>query len=177
LWYTTKCFESLEFLSFENINDKFHFFFHCERIYNIKNNVLSEFDFEKEGTRLSENAKEVNSKPNRFLAGSRPWKKRVVHLNRGQRTLRPTNELLNFVVFLFMYMYIVFLFWMFCCYKLHYLLIQKCISINWYINILVMKERTNLELKDNINRQTRNNTFENWYIVIQYGFHRCARKW
>jgi hypothetical protein len=31
-----------------------------------------------------------------------------------------------------MYMYIVFLFWIFCCYKLHYLLIQKCISINSY---------------------------------------------
>jgi hypothetical protein len=58
------------FCKYNNTDDEFHFFFHCEKNCNVrrKKKFLSELDFEKEVTQLSEieKIKLINSEPNRF---------------------------------------------------------------------------------------------------------------
>jgi len=62
------------FCKYSNIDDEFHFFFHCERNCNVRIFFLSEFNFEKEATQLSEIVRKlINSEPNRFSAGSKYW--------------------------------------------------------------------------------------------------------
>ena len=82
---------------------------------------LSEFDFEKEVTQLSEieKIKLINSEPNRFSAGSKTWflSEEFNGTEDKQTSSRQITQLLKFVVF--PYMFIVYFF----CHKLSYLLL------------------------------------------------------
>ena len=84
---------------------------------------LSEFDFEKEVTQLSEieKIKLINSESNRFSSGSKSWllSEEFNGTEDKQTSSRQITQLLKFVVF--PYMFIVFFF----CHKLSYLLLWQ----------------------------------------------------
>jgi hypothetical protein len=111
-----KCPEISELVIFANITIMMMNFisFSIVKETNVRRRkkFLSEFDFEKEVTQLSEieKIKLINSEPNRFSAGSKSWllSEEFNGTEDKQTSCRQITQLLKFVVF--PYMFIVFFF-------------------------------------------------------------------